>query len=224
MKHRLLTILLCGLFLCMSSLAYITVSRAGDAGVGVINVPPKYGYIRVEQQDDLIRVYLTISDYNSWGDISLVNITIDNNDVPIASFLFMQYPDNESYYELNEFSEVPSTSHLLQKEKCLFEKSNATDTVDDRCDLQVRFVFKETMFSGLKVAIYDRDGSDPAEAYLRYSVGDVIRTDNVIVIPFVGSIVVPPFLTDLFALVIASAGTLYYLTKKGYLKRKKTPL
>ena len=190
----------------------------------MINVPPKYGYIRVEQQDDLVRVYLTISDYNSWGDISLVNVTIDNSGVPVASFLFKQYPDNESYFELNEFSEAPASSHLLQKEKCLFEKSNATDTVDDRCDLQVRFVFKETVFTGLNVAIYDRAGSDPAEAYLRYSVGDVVRADNVIVIPFFGSAMVPPFLADLLALVIATVGTLYYFNKKGYLRRKKTPL
>ena len=47
-------------------------ASAGEAGVGVLNVPPKYSMIRVVQQDKFIRVYLTISDYNSWEDIFTV--------------------------------------------------------------------------------------------------------------------------------------------------------
>lgn len=64
------------IMLCYETL-FIMDASAGQAGVGVINVPPKYGYIRVEEQGDLIRVYLNISDYNSWADINNVSVTIN---------------------------------------------------------------------------------------------------------------------------------------------------
>jgi hypothetical protein len=216
-------ILLCSL-LSLFSLAYTPLLRAGEAGVGVINVPPKYGYIRVEQQDELIRVYLTISDYNSWGDIDEINVTIDSNGVPVASFLFQQFEDNTSYIELDKFSETPASSHLLQTSKCLYQKSNKSETVDDRCDLEVRFVFQKTLFTGLHVSIYDREGTAPAEAYIHYSTGETMRADNIIVIPFIGAMAVPPFLVDIIALTTAAAGTIYYFDSKGYLRKKKTPL
>lgn len=224
MNRSFSRLLLLGSLVCLIFLAVIPVQRAGEAGVGVINVPPKYGYIRVEQQDDLIRVYLTISDYNSWGDISVINVTIDNNGLTVASFLFKQYEDNQSYVELNQFSETPASSHLLQKDRCLFQRSNQTESIDDRCDLDVRFVFQTTLFTGLHVAIFDRVGSEPAEAYLHYSTAESMRAENIIVIPFIGAVVVPPFLVDIIALTTATAGTIYYLDSKGYLRRKKTTL
>jgi hypothetical protein len=224
MRRLTTSLLLLGSLLCLLALACTPVLRAGEAGVGVINVPPKYGYIRIEQQDELIRVYLTISDYNSWGDISEINVTIENNGIRVASFLFQQFEDNESYVELNRFSETPSSAHLLQTEKCLFQTSNQSETVDDRCDLDVRFVFQKTLFTGLRVSIYDREGSEPAEAYIYYSTGETMRADNIIIFPFIGAIVVPPFLVDIIALTTAAAGTIYYADSKGYLRKKKTSL
>jgi hypothetical protein len=52
-------ILFMAVLLC--SVVLLLHASAGEAGVGVINVPPKYGYIRVEEQDNFIRVYLNIS-------------------------------------------------------------------------------------------------------------------------------------------------------------------
>lgn len=198
---------------------------AGEAGVGVINVPPKYGYIRVEQQDNLIRVYLTISDYNSWGDIEEVNVTLDNYGTPIATFIFKQYQDKESYLEVNEFSEIPETLHLLQKEKCLYEKSDSSETIDDRCDLEIRFVFQKTLFTGLHILITDRDGLTPAEAYIHYSTEETIRESNILVLPFIGgtiSVNIPPYLLNNLALIISTFGTLYYFKKKGYLRKRRS--
>ena len=39
-------------------------ANAGEAGVGVLNVSPKFSEIRLVQQDNLIRAYITASDYN----------------------------------------------------------------------------------------------------------------------------------------------------------------
>ena len=66
------------------NLLFSSIANAGQAGVGVINVPPKYGYIRVEQQNDLMRVYLTISDYNSWGDVYEVSLTLYNYEKEVS--------------------------------------------------------------------------------------------------------------------------------------------
>ncbi len=198
--------------------------HAGEAGVGVINVPPKYGYIRVEEQDNLIRVYLNISDYNSWADISNVSVILYNNGAEICRFLFEQYNSVNSYVELNMFSEIPYDTHLLDEKKCFFEKSSSTETVDERCDIAIRFVFQQTYFTGLKIVIYDRVGSTPAEAYISYSTGESMRSGNTIVIPWIGvriTVTTPPFLIDIIALALASITVMYYLKKIGVFQRRR---
>jgi hypothetical protein len=199
---------------------------AGQAGVGVINVPPKYGYIRVEDQDNYIRVYLNISDYNSWADINNVSVTLDNYGAKVSTFLFQQYKSLDSYVEINEFSETPATNHFLDVEKCFFEKSNEKETIDERCDIAIRFVFKKTSFTGLSIAINDRAGSDPAEAYISYNTEETMRSGNTIVIPWIGvrmTIDMPPFLIDLIAAAAGLVGVIYYL-KKTVIPEKKSKL
>jgi hypothetical protein len=78
-----------GLLLISSQILTIN-CKAGEAGVGVINVPPKFTLIRIVQQDDFIRVYLTLSDYNSWADIYNVSITLEDSGINRAQFLFQQ--------------------------------------------------------------------------------------------------------------------------------------
>jgi len=48
----------------------------GQTGVGVFSAPPQYSIIRLVQQGDDIRVYITVSDINSWKDIYLSLIHI----------------------------------------------------------------------------------------------------------------------------------------------------
>jgi hypothetical protein len=210
------------LFLC-STFFSIKVS-AGQAGVGVINVPPKYGYIRVEQQDELIRVYLNISDYNSWGDVYEVSVTLDNYGTEISKFIFKQYKSADSYFEVNEFNETPPDKHLLVKEKCFYEKSDKTETVNERCDIAVRFVFQKTYFTGISIAINDRVGSAPAEAYIYYNTEESMRSENNIVIPWMGGTITidtPTYLLDLIAITIGLTGVIYYCKKRGILERRR---
>jgi hypothetical protein len=198
---------------CYGVLSSIDAS-AGQAGVGVINVPPKYGYIRVEEQADFIRVYLNISDYNSWADINNVSITIDKYGTKVSTFLFEQYQSPDSYIEINEFSEQPAANHLLITEKCFFEKSNLKETVDERCDIAVRFVFRKTFFTGLNVIINDRSGSDAAQAYISYNSEESMRSGDMIVIPWIDgriTITIPSFLLDLIAIAVGLTGVAYYL-------------
>jgi hypothetical protein len=199
--------------LCYTVVAPLLVS-AGQAGVGVINVPPKYGYIRVEEQGEYIRVYLNISDYNSWADINNVSVTIDKYGTKVSTFLFEQYQSPDSYIEINEFTEQPATNKLLMVEKCLYEKSDLKETVDERCDIAVRFVFRKTFFTGLHVVINDRSGSDAAQAYITYNSEEAMRSGDQIVIPWIDgrlSITVPSFLLDLIAIAVGLIGVTYYL-------------
>jgi hypothetical protein len=224
MKNSFIRLFILGIILFQCSIFFSDTIRAGQAGVGVINVPPKYGYIRVEQQDDLIRIYLKISDYNSWADIWAVHVTLDNYGTEIAQFIFQQYKDIDSYVEINEFSEIPEGSHFLVKEKCFYNKSNEQETVNDRCDLEIRFVFQKTYLTGIHVSILDRVGSEPAEAYLDYNTEDAMRSDTNIVIPFIGGLLIlgtPPFLINIIALLTACTGTIYYVKKKYYLQKRR---
>ena len=113
-------------------------------------------------------MYLNISDYNSWADVYNVSVTLDNYGTKLSTFLFQQYKNLDSFVEINEFSENPINKHLLDIEKCFFEKSNAQETIDDRCDIAIRFVFQKTFFTGLSIVINDRAGSAPAEAYIYF--------------------------------------------------------
>jgi hypothetical protein len=199
-------------------------TSAGQAGVGVINVPPKYGYIRVEEHDNFIRVYLNISDYNSWADIYNVSVILDNYGTKLSTFTFQQYWSLESYVEINEFNETPKNNHLLAIEKCYFEKSNMTETIDERCDIALRFVFQKTYFTGLTIVINDRAGSEPAEAYISYNTEESMRSGNTLVIPWIGlhiTINIPPYLVDLIAIVLGSIGVMYYLKKTGILEKRR---
>lgn len=212
-----MAVLLCSVVLPMHA-------SAGQAGVGVINVPPKYGYIRVEEQGNYIRVYLNISDYNSWADVYNVSVTLDNYGTKLSTFLFQQYKSLDSFVEVNEFSETPKKSHLLDIEKCFFEKSNEQETIDERCDIAIRFVFQKTFFTGLSIVINDRAGSAPAEAYIYYNSEESLRSGNTIVIPWIGvqiTLSLPPYLIDLIAIILATIGVMYYLKKTGIREKRK---
>ena len=212
-----LVVLLCLVFLPVHT-------HAGQAGVGVINVPPKYGYIRVEEQGDYVRVYLNISDYNSWADVYNVSVTLDNYGTRLATFLFQQFKSLDSFVEVNEFSETPKNRHLLDVEKCYFEKSSKQETIDERCDIAIRFVFEKTFFTGLSIVINDRTGSAPAEAYIYYNSEESLRSGNTIVIPWIDvqiTLNLPPYLIDLIALICATIGVMYYLKKTGIREKRK---
>jgi hypothetical protein len=226
MRHAIISFFILALATLFFSVFLPLQVHAGQAGVGVINVPPKYGYIRVEEQGDYIRVYLNISDYNSWADVYNVTVTLENYGNKLSTFVFQQYRDFDSFVEINEFSETPKKNHLLETKKCFFEKSNEQETIDQRCDIAIRFVFQKTFFTGLTIVINDRAGSAPAEAYIYYNSEESLRSGNTLVIPWIGvqiSLSLPPYLLDLIAIILATIGVMYYLKKTGIReKRKKT--
>lgn len=193
------------------------VAGGSDAGVGVINVPPNYADIKVLHQDNSIRVYLTLSDYNSWSDIYKVEVHLEEEGVVLHTFTFKQWDSDDSFNLVNEFVDE-SDNVLLIKEACDVSHSSESKTVADRCQLYVRFVFKTTYFSQLHVISTDRAG-DSTETYIEYAGSDLNRDSNTLLIPWIDGTMkleLPPYMLDILLALIAVFVTVII--------GKKTPL
>ena len=190
-------------------------ASAGQAGVGVLNVPPKFAMVRIVQQDDSIRVYLTVSDYNSWEDIYAVRVILEDYGTETAEFLFKQYEDTTSYNKINEFSETSGGTNLLTKEKCSYGHSDKKETVAERCNFELLFVFHVSWFSNLNIIVEDREGLT-ATMDLNYNTGELMRRSDIIVIPGLYDpiyVKIPPYLLTLLALILGVLGIIIFIRK-----------
>ena len=209
MKKKLMLILI-SIFLISPIVFSINVS-AGKAGVGVLNVAPEYSEISIQQHDNTIRLYLTVSDYNSWEDIFEVKVVLEYLDTEIASFYFKQYEDTTSYDKYNQFSEESNDKNLLDIEKCSYSHSNKKETVEQRCDLYLTFVFKTTRFTLLRIEVKDREG-ETATTEVDYNAEEMTRSSELLVIPWFDEMIaveIPAYLPDLIALIFAIIGTIF---------------
>jgi len=216
-KRKILSYLILFLLCIMFSALGVVGDGGSDAGVGVINVPPNYADIKILQQDNTIRAYLTLSDYNSWSDIYKVQVNLEENGAVLHTFTFKQWEGKDSFNVINEFFE-DSDGFLLQKSACDVTHSSETNTIADRCQLHVRFVFQTTYFSQLHVISTDRAG-DSTETYIEYQGSDMNRDSNTLLIPWIDGTVkmqLPPFMLDISLVFIALISTV--------LIGKKTPL
>lgn len=226
-KNRLLP-----LFFIFIFLIFIVFSEnisASSAGVGVINVPPKYGRLKIVQHEENIRVYIIVSDYNSWGDILKISVILEdkNSGQDFARFIYQQYASADSYEKVDWFNESISKD-LLVREKCSFESSDKKDSIDDRCDIELLFVFESTWFSRLKVVVEDREGDQAVSEidYYPYEVSpdEKYRSENIIIIPWFGgeiTLIIPPYLSNLLAVIAGIFGAGLCFRKKYILHKRK---
>ncbi len=155
--------------------------QAGSAGIGVLNVPPEYSEIEIVTEDGIKKIYLTISDYNSWGDIYTTIVTIKNGDAIMASFVFRQYENTDSVIPLGEFEETEGKDYLIVN-KCSYSHSDKTDTVSDRCLLHVVFAFYPVLGTQLTILTYDHGGLY-AKTHVEYDVEGMPRRTDMIILP-----------------------------------------
>jgi len=200
------------LFITFSS---ITVNADnGKAGVGVKNAPPQYSIIRLVQQGDDIRVYITVSDINSWEDIYSVSVVLEDSGVEKAEFLYKQYEDTTTWEKINIFSETSEENNLLVAKKCSYDTEDNEETLKG-CYLNLLFVFHSTWFSRLNIIASDRGGSTSI-LQLDYTAEDLMRSGDIIIIPGIEesiAIEIPPYLLDIIAILIAILGTWYFVKK-----------
>ena len=161
---------------------YITRGQEGSAGVGVLNVPPEYSETRIVTEDGIMKVYLTISDYNSWSDIYNVTVTIENDDTINALFIFNHYENKTSTTPLAEFEEKIGKNYLIEN-KCKYLHSDKTDTVSDRCLLHLIFAFYPVPGNQLTILTYDKGGLS-AKTYVEYNVEGIPRSTSLIMLPW----------------------------------------
>jgi len=202
---------------CLTILCTPLIKSEGNAGVGVMNVPPNFADIKILQQDNSVRVYLILSDYNSWLDIYKVTVILEDKGSEIAKFIYKQHSTPDSFDSINEFTDQ-SGLHLLNIESCDVSHSYEDVTIADRCHLNLRFVFQTTYFSQLHIITEDRAG-DTAETFVEYYAGsDVQREDNTLLIPWIDGTIrwsFPPYLLDILILFLTIVGTVY-IGKKSH--------
>jgi len=195
-----------------------TLKADGNAGVGVMNVSPNFSDIKIMQQDNSVRIYLTLSDYNSWMDIYKVKILLEHNEQIVASFLFQQYENEESYEPINLFIDELNLN-LLQIKSCDVHHADESVTISERCHLDLRFVFNASYFSKIHVIAEDRVG-DTAETFVEYYAGgDIQRDSNTLFIPWINNnikLVLPPHLLDVSILIVAILSTVYIGKKSQF--------
>jgi hypothetical protein len=203
--------------LCLFILFAPVLQSDGNAGVGVMNVPPNFANIRILQQENSIRVYLTLSDYNSWLDIYKVTIILEEKGAEIAKFIYKQHEEPDTFDSINKFYDN-SGLNLLNIESCDVSHSYEDITVADRCHLNLRFVFQTTYFSQLHIIAEDRAG-DSAETFVEYYAGgDAHRDSDTLLIPWIDGTIkwsLPPYLLDMLILFMAILGTVY-IGKKSH--------
>jgi hypothetical protein len=215
-KQVLLASLVVLLFLFPSGVS----AADNKTGVGVLNVPPEFSMIRVVQQNSIIRVYLTVSDYNSWEDIYEVKVVLEYHGLETAMFTFRQYQDPNSYLKLYEFSETSVEKDLLVREKCSFSHSDKKETVEEKCNLDLLFVFHTTWFTRLNIVTYDRDGST-AKAYIDYNAEDLMRSNKMILIPWLYEPIPVHLSSSILNLIAVAAGVfgIVFFAKKKKMVR-----
>ena len=196
---------------------------SGQAGVGVLSAPPQFSMIRLVQQDEFIRAYITVSDINSWEDIFSVKIILKEIDVNRAEFSFQQYIDQTSWEKINAFEETSNENDLLELKRCSYDTIDLEEILGG-CYLNLIFVFEATQFSNLNIIAYDRGGAN-STLELDYSSQDIFRSGDIIIIPGIGksfSINIPGYILDIIALILSSIGTWYVIKKRKFGKLMST--
>ena len=217
MKSQSLPILMiCALFFFYILSSNLVEAAGGTSGsVGVLNVGDTFKEVRIEHRNNEERLYLKISDYNSNADIYKVEIKLEYFDLETAAFTYKQYEDPASFVLTNTFRENSIEGDLLQIPKCTYYISKNKETVDEKCDLDLLFVFRTTWFTRLRIIAEDRAGL-VATTWVDYNTEEMMRSSNMIIIPGLdGPILVgvSSFVINLLAIVVGVAGSIY-LTKK----------
>jgi len=192
-------------------------AKAAGTGssVGVLNVGVTTRVTRIEHINNEERFYLKLSDYNSVDDIYQVKIILEYYDLQTAVFTFKQFENPDSFVRINTFSEDSTEGNLLRKEACTYSLSSKKETVEEKCDMDILFVFQTTWFTRVIIEASDRAGLTTTTR-VDYNTEEMMRSSNMIVIPGLdGPILVgvSSFIINFLAIVAGAAGAIY-LAKK----------
>ncbi len=187
--------------------------QAGSAGVGVVNVPPEYSDIKIITEEGIKKIYLTISDYNSWADVYTVKVTIKNGGETSALFEFRQYTSLASFTPIIEFNEEVGNNYLIIGE-CSATHSDNTETISERCLIHIVFAFQPIPQRELMILTKDRGGLQ-AHTWVEFDAEGVPRSPGMILLPWMlNPIDLSRYTLEALAIAIATTTTAVIVKKK----------
>lgn len=216
MKKSLPIPLICTFFLFNIMFSNIVEAGGASGSVGVLNVGCTFKDIRIEPVNNEVRLYLKIQDYNSNEDLQWIQVILEYYDKEMAVFTYKQYDSAISFVKTNTFNESSIEGNLLQIEKCTYYSSTNTETIEEKCDLDLLFVFTTTWFTRILIIASDRAGDAKAITDVEYNTEEMMRSSNMIIIPGLDEpilIGISSFVLNIIAIVVGAAGAMY-LAKK----------
>lgn len=187
--------------------------QGGSAGVGVVNVPPEYSDIKIITEEGIKKIYLTISDYNSWADVYNIKVTIKNAGENSAMFVFRQYKSLASFTPVVEFNEEIGDNYLITEE-CSASHSDKTETISERCLLHIVFAFQPIPHTELTILTKDRGGLS-AHTWVEFDREGIPRSPGMILLPWMlNPIEFSRYTLDALAIAIAATATAVIIKKR----------
>lgn len=187
---------LSSLFIIFLLFSLVSVSENSDgAGVGVIDVSPTFSYLHFSSVGRVHWIEVNVSDYNSWKDIYKITLTFIGDGEPITVISYTQYSDrNDTSNRVDWFNETYGNYMIKDMTGITYRVFNGS-TVDERCNMNIRFTFRP--ISALKVVVVAEDLSGA----MAVSIVDYPPL-------FSGGSMEPgPISMDFIALILAAVGT-----------------
>ena len=101
-----------------------------------------------------------------------------------------------------------------------YYSSTKKETVNEKCDLDLLFVFRTTWFTRILIVASDRAG-ETATTDIAYNTEEMMRSSNMIVIPGLDEpilIGISSFIINLIAIVVGAAGAMYFAKKMNLIR------
>lgn len=135
---RAITISFISAFLLISCISLDTTT---GTGVGVINVPPTFVSIEIDEIDDQYHIDTVISDNNGRGDIYALNVNIyDSNKELLSNFSYYQWDSTDRRTASRIDSFVDHQGGYLVRDESSFERYVGPDWFMENTTIRIRFV------------------------------------------------------------------------------------
>ncbi len=161
--HRRLLSMLVVLFLSLSTVVSFYAEGQGSQ-IGVSNDGPSFISVSIEDDNDLIYIYVSLRDLNGWDDIYVVNVTVfDDQGGPISQVIYRQYRDLSDDTPAIEWEEIEGG--YLSREHSTWDPVMIApwnpENTEKQIGLDIRFGLES--FSGDRITItaWDRGTEDP---------------------------------------------------------------
>ncbi|MFO8110415.1 MAG: hypothetical protein R6U17_07865 [Thermoplasmata archaeon] len=195
MKKTLLVIVICVISLVLLSTS--AVAQNDGTGIGVLNVPPTFVSIDIQEADDYIYIEALISDYNGRGDIYSLNVHIfDPNENLLSNFSYYQWDSTDRATASRIDAFVDHDGDYLVRKECSMERYVGPDWFLENTTIKIRFVVRP--LEGETIVMTARDMKQ-TEAFYEGPIAS-----KVIAPPIIQGQIIPLFISAMVASLITA--------------------